>query len=354
MAGVTFPGTTVVFRLSSIGDILLASPLLRAIRAAAGPQARIDFVVKKQYAELVRSSHHLSVVHELDEDRGWRGLVELARELRRERYELAIDLHNNFRTVFLRSVIGSGDTVTVNKRVFPRWQLVHLKRNAYRDDVSVADRYLETVSRFGVVNDGKGLEVFIPDEIQFGISGRIARLRLDRFSTVVGLCPGARHFTKRWPAERFAELGVRLCGGLNAKVFIFGGAGERVACAPVAEAIERRTGKEAVCDFTGQLSLLETAAAMDYCDVVVTNDTGLMHLAAARQRRIVAVFGSTVREFGFVPQGPETRMVEIHGLECRPCSHIGRDRCPRGHFKCMDEIDVGTVHTAVLGVLGRS
>jgi heptosyltransferase-2 len=93
-----------------------------------------------------------------------------------------------------------------------------------------------------------------------------------------------------------------------------------------------------VLNLAGSLSLMETAAAMDRCSAVVTNDTGLMHLATARQRPVVAVFGPTVREFGFYPLGNTSLVLEVGALDCRPCTHIGRSYCPKEHFRCMLDI----------------
>ncbi len=339
----SLPTKTAVFRLSSIGDIVLASPLLRVLRAKAGPGARIDFVVKQQYAELVRSCHHLSVVHELPEQAGFPELRALAMTLKKERYDLIVDLHDNVRTKYLRNVSSPREVVTVDKRLWKRWQLVHVKRNTYDAVVPVPERYFETLRDFGVSDDGKGLEIFIPDDIQSGVTARMSPLRLHTFPKVIALCPGARHFTKRWPADRYAALGGRAAVELKAKIFLFGGAEDAETCAGIAREIRKAAGENAVTDFSGTLSLLETAAALGYADVVVTNDTGLMHIAASSQRPVVAIFGSTVKEFGFFPFGTRASVVERPEVPCRPCSHIGRDRCPKGHFHCMVKIDVGDV-----------
>ncbi len=347
------PLKTVVFRLSSIGDIVLASPMLRALRAATGPQARIDFVVKKEFAELVKSNHHLSVVHELDTDGGLASLQELTVALRAEHYDLVVDLHDSLRTRYMRNFCGTKEVVSVDKRQVARWQLVHLKRNIYEGRVHVVDRYLEPLREFGVVNDGKGLELFIPDEIQFAISSKMAKLRLNEFNKVIGVCPGARHFTKRWQSGKFAEAAAALAKELHAKVLVFGGASDKTECSEIASAVNAGVSPTTATDLSGSLSLLEVAAAMDYCDIVITNDTGLMHIACARQKKVVAIFGSTVQEFGFAPYGTDSVVMEVASLACRPCSHIGRAECPKGHFKCMSDIGVDEVRTAAVNLLGR-
>jgi lipopolysaccharide heptosyltransferase II len=345
------PHKTVVFRLSSIGDIVLSSLLLRVLRKAAGKEARIDFVVRKEYAELVRYNHHLSVIHEYDPETGFEGLQKLARELYDEHYDLAVDIHDSIRTKVLRASCRAKDSVVVDKRKMERWLLVNLKRNAYDDALSVAERYLETVKKYGIENDHQGLEIFIPDSTLFEVSGKIASLRLHQFEKVVGICPGSKHFTKRWQKEKFAEVAVRSAQDLKAKILLFGGESEQSDCEFVANEVMRRVSEKNVTSFAGEFSLLETAAAMEFCDVIVTNDNGLMHLAAAKQKKIVAVFGSTTREFGFAPYGTESVIVENNTLDCRPCTHIGRKSCPKEHFKCMGEIGVEEVYDVVRSFL---
>ena len=341
------PHKTVVFRLSSIGDIILSSPLVRVLRKATGSDSRIDFVVMKQYAELVRYNHHLSVVHEYDPETGFEGLQNLAKELYAEHYSLAIDIHDSIRTKILRAACRPKEVVVIDKRKMERWLLVNLKRNAYEGIVSVADRYIETVTKYGLTNDDKGLEIFIPDTTLFEVSGKMASLRLNRFEKVVGICPGSKHFTKRWQKEKFADIAVRCAKELNAKILLFGGPSETNDCDFVEAAVSKMVGPDCVTSYAGTFSLLETAAALEFCDVVVTNDSGLMHLAAAKQKKIVAIFGSTTREFGFAPYGTQAAVVENTGLDCRPCSHIGRRSCPKEHFKCMTDITTEMVYSQV-------
>lgn len=348
------PNKTLILRLSSIGDIILSSPLLRVYRKSVGNSARVDFVVRKEYAELVQFSHHLSIVHSYDVNSGYKGLQELGKLLRAEQYDLVIDIHDSIRTKYLRSVCKAKKVVVMDKRKLERWLMVNLKRNAYTDDLSVADRYIETVEELGIKNDDKGLEIFIPDSTLFEISGKIAKLRLNQFEKVIGICPGSKHFTKRWQKEKFADVAVRAAKEFNGTVLLFGGKEEREDCNFVEEEVRRRISERSVTNFAGELTLLETAAAMEFCDVVVTNDSGLMHLAAAKQRKVVSVFGSTVKEFGFAPYGTEAVVIENSSLDCRPCTHIGRNECPKGHFKCMTDVSSEEVFSAVQSMLRSS
>jgi heptosyltransferase-2 len=226
-------------------------------------------------------------------------------------------------------------TVVIDKRVLERTALVKFKKNLYHDVVSVADRYIEPLAQWGIVNDNKGLEFHVTDEVLFGVNGRMARLQLHRFESAFALCPGARHLTKRWPADRYVEVGIRLIRERDAAVLLFGGEGDQEVTARVSEGISAAAGPDRVFNLAGQLSLMESAAALEYVDAVVTNDSGMMHIAAARNKPLVAVFGSTVREFGFFPVHSSAIVLQVDGLTCRPCSHIGRSACPEGHLRCL-------------------
>ena len=346
------PSKTLIIRFSSIGDIVLASPLVRVLRARF-PEGEIDLLTRTEYAELLRSDPNLNVTFPYDRSTGFRGLVRLALRLRAERYDLVVDIHNSLRSRLVRWILGAPRTAAIRKRIFARWMLVRLKKNLYRDAVGVADRYIETVLEYGIVNDGQGLALHIPDDVQSRTTRRLATLGLNEYEKVIGLCPSARHETKRWPKERYADLGLRLARRLKAKILLFGGPEDRERCAWIAQAMLQGGAEGSVADLSGELSLLGSATAFTFCDVVITNDSGLMHIAAAMQSTLVAIFGSTVREFGFFPLGTRQVVLERAGLECRPCSHVGRDACPKGHFRCMLDTTVDAVESAAVGLLQK-
>jgi lipopolysaccharide heptosyltransferase II len=347
------PDKTLVIRFSSIGDIVLVSPLLRVLRKKF-PSAQIDFVTKKEYAELVRYNRNVNFTFEFDAAPGFGGLYHLKEKIRREQYDCILDIHGSLRSRYLRTAAGAKRVMTINKRIARRTMLVNFKKNFYRDTVSVADRYIEPLRVFGIENDGEGLELFIPDNVAFGTAGKMAPLNLNRFEKTVGICPSAKHETKRWPQERFAEAASRLAMDHDAKVLLFGGASDKAVCGWIAQAVNATCRRDTAADLSGSLTLLETAAAMEFCDVIVTNDSGLMHVASAMKKNIVAIFGSTVKEFGFFPVGGNAVVLERPGLPCRPCSHIGRDKCPEGHFKCMNEIRVEDVVRSAAGFIRKA
>jgi heptosyltransferase-2 len=344
------PSKTLVIRFGSIGDVVLATPLLRVLRTRF-PDSQIDFLTKKECAELVRSNHNLNYTYEYDSSEGFDGLRALKKRVRDENYDLIVDIHGSLRSRYVRALRSATRVVKVDKRIPERTALVRLKKNVYSGVVSVADRYIETLHEYGVTNDGKGLELHLTDETLFSMNGRMATYGLHRFEKVFGLCPGAKHGTKQWPAERFVALGSELVQRYDGAVVLFGGNSEVELNGGVARGIRKVTGDGRVIDLTGTCTLMESAAAMEYVDVVVTNDTGLMHIAAAKDKPLVALFGSTVREFGFFPVSHSATVLEVDGLGCRPCSHIGLPECPETHFRCMLDQPVESVLRAVQALL---
>ncbi|NOX19181.1 MAG: glycosyltransferase family 9 protein [Chlorobi bacterium] len=170
--------------------------------------------------------------------------------------------------------------------------------------------------------DGKSAELFIPNSIQ-------PELKPDK--KYIGFCPGSRHFTKMWLPDYFIELG-KLLTGAGFAIVLFGGKDDREICSKISKQIDNSI------DLSDDDNLLQTAKDMTRCKAVVCNDSGLMHAAAAVQTPVIALFGSTVREFGFAPYGVKHLILENNSLSCRPCSHIGKEKCPKGHFGCMKSL----------------
>ncbi|MBL0175230.1 MAG: lipopolysaccharide heptosyltransferase II [Ignavibacteria bacterium] len=339
--------TTLVLRLSSIGDVILVTPFLRALKAAF-PSVSIDVAVKAQFAELL--AHHPLVdrLIAVDTVAGMAGLRTLNAEFRARRYDAVFDLHNNFRSRLLRRGTGTALRV-IRKRSIRRALFVRFKLRTLGGVVPVAERYIETAADFGVRPDGRGPEVFLPKGMAESVRAKLRALGWNPDAPAIAIAPGARHFTKRWPAESWAGVARAIAAQTDAQVLLLGGPDDGVAGDAIAAAIPGR-----VINACGALTLLETAAAMDCCSAVACNDSGLMHLATARGIPVVAVFGSTVKELGFFPMGEGNTVIEVAGLPCRPCSHVGRDRCPEGHFRCMRDIPSSAVEAALLEVLRKA
>ena len=343
------PGTlskTLIIRLSSVGDIVLSTPLIRGLRRRF-PQAQIHYLVRADYADLLRGNPHLSRLIEFPR-RGTLGdLRRLRTEIVRAGYDCIIDIHGSIRSRILSR--GLRNVVRMRKRAVARFLLVHGKTDLYAflgGSPSVVERYVETVAPWNVADDGEGPELFPRAEAQAHAAAVLLPLENRVHGNMIGICPSARHFTKMWPPERFAECAATLGTRHGAGIVLFGSAADANLCSDMASRLASMAPSVPVLNTAGMLSLIETAAAMDHCRVIVTNDSGLMHIAAARRRRIVAIFGSTVRQFGFYPPADRSIVVEEHGLECRPCTPIGRASCPRGHFRCMQDITPGRVSAA--------
>jgi len=344
------PSKILIIRFSSIGDIVLTNPVSRFLRGQF-PDARIDFLTMKKYADLVRWNPDLSNVILLEEE-GGAGLAPLRRKIRETRYDLIVDLHNSLRSRYLRMFAGAKKVRVVNKQVVRRFLLVTFKKNLYRNPRPVTDRYCDTVRRFGDPDTRVGFPV--PEPVVGTATGLLAAAKLSPEHRLVGFAPTAVHFTKRWPMEKFVKLGIALAGSERAKIVIVGGPMEADYCADIAQLINSGAGAHCAESFAGKLSLAESAVVAGLCPVFVTNDTGMMHIAAARGARVVALFGSSVKEFGFFPQGEGHAVMESRGLECRPCSHIGRSSCPKGHFRCMNDITVDSVATEARRILAEA
>lgn len=342
---------TLIIRLSSVGDVVLASPLLRALHGRY-PDCQIDFLVKAEYAGLMQFNPHVAHVIRFPGNGTLGDLVRLRRTVISSGYDLIIDIHDSIRSRYLSA--GAGKVTRINKRKVARALLVNFKLDVYDrfgGAPDVAARYLETVLPWGVEDDGGGPELFFPGDLRATVEKILSEERISAGTMCVGVCPCARHGNKMWPGERFAESAGRLAEGHGIPVLLFGGEDEREMCGRIGAMINGAHPRTRVLNLAGRLSLLETGCAMDRCAVVLANDTGLMHIAEARGVPVVAVFGPTVREFGFFPRGARATVVEHPGLTCRPCTHIGLPRCPLGHFRCMKEIAPGAVIDAAERVL---
>ncbi len=334
---------TLIIRFSSVGDILLSSLLVRVLHRRF-PKCAIDFLVKSEYAGLVRDNPNISRALEFPTGAGLHELIRLRRRIRSERYDLIIDIHGSLRSRFL--CLGRSSVVRLRKRVLARFILVKFKRDVYSrfgDAPGVALRYLEPVRHLGVEDDGQGLDLEVSSRAHETVASLLKQAGLNATSGVIGICPGARHANKIWPRERFAEAGCSLVEDDRGGVILFGSEEEASRCADIERLMKHLRPDLRIANLAGKLSFAESGAAMDRCSLVLTNDSGLMHLAAARKRKVVAIFGPTVMQLGFFPFGTTSIVVEHPALRCRPCTHIGLAACPKGHFKCMNELPASRV-----------
>ncbi len=253
----------------------------------------------------------------------------LITKLLKENYNLIIDLQNNLRSKNITSSLGI-KTLRFKKESWRKFLLVNFKINKLKDAPQIPVRYAATIKNFKL--DDKGIELFTDKPFSKIISDK---------NNLIGLCPGARHFTKRWPKEYFIELG-KLLFNAGYQIVLFGGKIDKELCAEIAAEIPT------AIDLSNDDGLLQTLSDMKRCLVVVCNDSGLMHVASATGTKLIAIFGSTVKEFGFTPYNCQNLILENNSLSCRPCSHIGKDHCPKKHFDCMRLIKPESVFEKVI------
>ena len=322
-------------RFSSIGDILLITPLLRAIRRCH-PAARITVLTKREYVPLLSHNPHVSLVLGLSPSRS---LLSLASELRGDRYTHLLDLHDNLRSRALRLLVP-GRWRTYPKHRLARAWLIRAKRNRYRDRRPVAERYFSAARDLGAQPDGCPPDFFLGLEAGEQVSDWLKTVRLEDESNIVAVAPGAAHATKRWPIEHWRALVTRNIES-GAAVVIVGGPDDTDLGTSLAEP---RGGR--VVSAAGIFGLQATAALLQRARVLVSGDTGVMHMASAVGTPVVALFGPTVEAFGFFPYTRQASVLELP-LPCRPCTTQGSSRCPLGHHRCMIDIQPSVVYEAL-------
>lgn len=308
-----------IIRFSSIGDIVLTSPVVRCLKNQF-PEAEVHFLTKKRNFELLKANPHIDKIQLLGDS-----LSETIRELKTEKYDYIIDLHNNLRSLWVKLQLHI-KSYSFNKLNLRKLFLIRFKFNIM-PEAHIVDRNLETLIHFHVINDGKGLEHFISAEDEFSLSDLP-----EAFSNgYVALVLAGTYTTKRMPAEKYKNLITEV----NGPFVLLGGRGERTMADQI---LGWQTGN--VIDFTGKLRINQSASLVKNARLVISNDTGLMHIAAAYHKKILSVWGNTTPEFGMYPYRPGngSEILEVKGLSCRPCSKLGYHECPQKHFRCMMDL----------------
>jgi heptosyltransferase-2 len=317
-------------RFSSIGDVLLTTPLVRALHRRH-PDAELYFVTKQAMAPLVIENPHLTEVITLGPDER---ITDLATRLRALGPTHGLDLHGSLRSAALRLLVPcrwSG----YSKRKLARTTLIATKISLYGKHVPVPERYFEAAHDLDVTPDGGPPEFFLAPAARERIARWLADHGLDT-QPFAAIAPGAAHATKRWPLRHWQALAGRL-RELGYGVVALGGSGDRDVAAAVGPS---------VVNAAGEFTLQETGACLARAAVCVSGDTGVMHMATGVGARVVALFGPTVELFGFFPYDKRAIVLET-ALGCRPCSAMGSERCPLGHHRCLEDVLPEQVAAAV-------
>jgi ADP-heptose:LPS heptosyltransferase len=308
-----------IIRFSSIGDIVLTSPVVRCLKNQF-PEAEIHYLTKKRNADLLMANPYIDKIHLFGVS-----LSETIRELDDENFDFIIDLHNNLRSlqvkIRLKSKSYSFNKLNIRKMLFTRFKINTMPSE------HIVDRNLDTLRPFNIVNDGKGLDHFIPEEDEYSISELPENFR----NGYVALVLAGTYATKRMPAGKYR----RLITETKLPFILLGGKGERSMADMI---LGWNTGN--VLDYTGKLRINQSASLVKNAKLVISNDTGLMHIASAYHKKILSVWGNTSPELGMFPYlpGEGSEILEVKGLSCRPCSKLGYRSCPKKHFRCMNDL----------------
>ncbi len=324
-----------VIRFSSIGDIVLTTPVVRVLKTQLD-EAEIHFATKLQYKMLVENNPYIDKVFFLEKE-----LNDLVEQLKVEKYDYVIDLHNNLRTRILKWKLNV-KSFSFRKLNIEKWLLVNFKINKL-PALHIVERYLETVQTLQVKNDALGLDYFIPEKDEVPLDWIPETHR----KGYVAYAIGAQHETKKLPVKRMIEL----CDKINKPVILLGGKEDFQNGEIIREFFERSAkgsdfeqglhdlGKKTVVyNACGLYNLNQSASLVKQARYVFAHDTGLMHIAAALKKEVFSIWGSTIPTFGMYPYRTKFTVLENTRLDCRPCSKIGFDKCPKGHFKCMNEM----------------
>ncbi|TAL58550.1 MAG: glycosyltransferase family 9 protein [Bacteroidetes bacterium] len=323
-----------IIRFSSIGDIVLTTPIIRCIKQQI-KNAEVHFITKKHFAGILENNPHIDKLYTIEKN-----ISEAAKELKKENYDYVVDLHRNLRSAQVKSLLGkrSGSFRKLN---LEKWLMVHLKINKLPNE-HIVDRYFETVRSLGVKNDGKGLDYFIPEKDKVDTQTLPPAFQ----NGYIGFVIGANYFTKQLPNEKI----ISICKKLNQPIILLGGKKDAQKGALIVEAVGCRSEKTpsekpeaSIYNSCGKYNLNQSASLVKLANKIITHDTGLMHIAAAFKKEIVSVWGNTIPEFGMYPYYGDDKISnfksQVSHLSCRPCSKLGYSKCPKGHFKCMNEIN---------------
>ncbi|WP_018613874.1 glycosyltransferase family 9 protein [Segetibacter koreensis] len=320
-----------IIRFSSIGDIVLTTPVVRCLKQQV-EGAEIHYLTKRSFKEIIESNPYISKVHLLADNLN--GLID---DLKKENFDYIIDLHNNLRTLKVKRALKGIPSFSFNKLNIEKWLLTAVKINVM-PKVHIVDRYLATVKTFGVKNDGKGLDYFILEKDIVPDNDIPAAQSLG----YIGIVIGAALNTKKLPIHKLKEL----CKKVDHPIILLGGPEDQEAGNEIASVDPVK-----IYNSCGKFSLNESADLVRRAKLIITHDTGLMHIAAAFKKPVLSIWGNTVPSFGMTPYYGKIMVAndlfEINGLWCRPCSKIGYNKCPLGHFKCMENQNISEIAKTV-------
>ncbi len=311
-----------IIRFSSIGDIVLTTPVIRCVKKQF-PDAEVHYVTKEVFKNILIHNPYIDKVHTFKED-----ISELYEPLKAENFDVVIDLHKNLRSLRLKQKLKAKN-YSFDKLNLQKFLAVNFKQINKLPNKHIVDRYFDAVAPLGIKSDGKGLDHFMHQNDRVDVSS----LLTDHLQkTFVALVVGGSYFTKKIPLNKLSEI----CKNSKLPIIVLGGKEDK----PVGDELQKQFPQ--LINTCGQYTINQSASIIEQAEWVVSSDTGLMHIAAAYNKKIISLWGNTIPEFGMSPYLPnlENKILEVKNLSCRPCSKLGYKKCPKGHFKCMNDHDV--------------
>ena len=324
-----------IIRFSSIGDIVLLSPLFKAVKQLF-PEAKVDFLTLQIYASIHKYNPYISNILSIPRRSGVNAWWEFVRSIKINNYQLVIDAHRTLRSRSLRfySLFCKARWISIKKLYLKRYLLIKFKINQLVPIKAYRQLYLDSLSCYGDVKKfSTNTKVYLPSKLQSEIAGKLG---LITGYSYVAIAPGASFELKRWPLDRFYALAQRLIA--DHTVVIVGGLDTVNDAKWLATKLKKR-----VINCAGRLGILESCALLSHCQLTITNDSALLHLSEAVKTPVVAIFGATTKEFGFAPHLKESYLCETK-LYCRPCSKNGRGQCSNpNQLACLKQVTVEQV-----------
>lgn len=314
-----------IVRFSSIGDVVLTTPVIRCA-AMQLKGTEIHFVTKEPFKSILEHNPYIHRLYTFKKE-----ISELYEQLKNEKYDVVIDLHKNLRSLRLKQQLKT-KSFSFSKLNIEKFLAVTFKAPGILPKNHIVDRYFEAIAPIGVKSDEKGLDYFIAENDTVNVNASFFKGQPTKF---IALVAGGSYYTKKIPLDKLYEI----CMNAPLPVIALGGKEDKA----VTDALQKQF--PALINACGQFSINQSASVIQQAEWVITSDTGLMHIAAAYDKKIVSVWGNTIPEFGMGPYNPnhENKTIEVKGLSCRPCSKLGYNKCPKGHFKCMHEHDFSFV-----------
>ena len=314
-----------VVRFSSIGDIVLTTPVVRCLKQQLS-ECEVHFLTKKSFYGIIEHNPNIDKIHTIS-----KSIKEIIPSLKAENFDYIIDLHNNIRTKSLSFRLGV-PTTRFPKLNRLKWLYVQFKINKL-PNIHIVDRYFDAVKHLNIVNDKLPCDYFIDVQDEVDTLAQVGFLP----NQYVAFAIGAQFATKRLPENKLREL----CESLSSPLVLLGGKDDAAMGDKLSEAFGH------VVNLCGKLNLSQSASVVKQARVVISHDTGLMHIASAFEKPIVSIWGNTTPALGMYPYMPTKSMLfsmyEVPNLGCRPCSKIGFSSCPKKHFSCMQQQNIKAI-----------